>query len=132
LTPQTKMALLRLPRDKECPYIVVPARRWKYVFDHPALVDQAGFAVLNNFLKQYHARCRWAKLPEVDFHALRKTCVTNWLEGGVPPHEVQKLAGHSSVETTLKYYAKVDHSAIDRARQASTAYTMPNAGNHAG
>ena len=79
--------------------------------------------MLNNFLLQYHTRCHWAAVPEDDFHALRKSCITNWLEAGVPPHEAQKMAGHSQIETTIRRYAKVDHTAIDRAREASTRYS---------
>lgn len=132
LTVEAKLALLRLKRADECPYVFVPPDRWRYLLNNLAIIDSSGFAVLNNFLLQYHARCRWAEVPEDDFHSLRKTCITNWLEAGVPPHEVQRLAGHSSVETTMKYYAKVDRSAIDRARRASTAYTKPKRGSHAG
>ena len=37
------------------------------------------------------------------------------------PHEVQRLAGHSSIETTMNYYVGIRESMIDRARQASSA-----------
>ena len=37
------------------------------------------------------------------------------------PHEVQRLAGHSSIETTMKYYVGIRDSMIGRARQASSA-----------
>ncbi len=131
LTLEAKLALMRLPRVGGCPYMVVPERRWTDILNHPEMVEKAGFTVLNNFLRQYHVRCRWAKVPMEDFHALRKTCITNWLEANVPPHEVQHLAGHSSIETTMKYYAMVDRAAIDRAREASSSYTETNATNHA-
>ena len=36
------------------------------------------------------------------------------------PHEVQKLAGHASIETTMKYYVGIRKSMINRARAAST------------
>ena len=86
--------------------------------------------ILNNFLRKYHVRCRWAGVPEGDSHALRKTAITNWLEAKLPLHEVRKMAGHSSIETTVKYYAKVDRAAIDRARAASVRYSTrsPHAG----
>ena len=53
-------------------------------------------------------------------HDFRRTCITNWLKDLVPPHEVQRMAGHSSIETTMKYYVKVDSTAMDRVREAST------------
>ncbi len=35
------------------------------------------------------------------------------------PHEVQRLAGHSSIETTMKYYVGIWDEMIDKARHAS-------------
>ena len=37
------------------------------------------------------------------------------------PHEVQRLAGHASINTTMKYYVGIRESMIDRASQASSA-----------
>ena len=34
-------------------------------------------------------------------------------------HEVQRLAGHSSIETTMKYYVGIRDEMIDKARHAS-------------
>lgn len=39
------------------------------------------------------------------FHDLRKTFITELIKSGRPLHEIQKLAGHSNVETTMRYYA---------------------------
>jgi integrase len=55
------------------------------------------------------------------FHDLRATCITEWFERGMMPHEVQKLAGHASIDTTMKYYVGIRESMIDRARGASAA-----------
>ena len=45
-------------------------------------------------------------------HALRHSFVTEALEAGVPVHIVQRMAGHSSVQTTLAHYAHVRDSAL--------------------
>lgn len=45
-------------------------------------------------------------------HSLRHTFVTEALEAGVPVHIVQKLAGHSAVQTTLGHYAHVRDAAM--------------------
>ncbi len=37
------------------------------------------------------------------------------------PHEVQRLAGHASINTTMKYYVGIRESMLDRARKASVA-----------
>jgi len=60
-----------------------------------------------------------ASIKDADFHDIRKTCITEWLEQGLGPHEVQKLAGHSDINTTMDYYVEVRESLIDRARKAS-------------
>jgi integrase len=122
LTPRTKAALLRLERTDDQPYVVVTRERYARIW-REFRQGKRPARILNNFLTMYHTRCRWAGVSEDDFHALRKTAITNWLEAGMPPHEVQNMAGHSSIETTIRFYAKVDRSAIDRARAASIAYT---------
>gem|GEM_PF-2363317 len=123
LTSEVKLALFRLGRTLGQPYIVLTPDRCARVLRGRDR-GRRPVQILNNFLRQYHVRCRWAGIPVDDFHALRKTCITNWLEAGVPPHEVQKMAGHSSIETTIRFYAKVDRSAIDRAREASGRYSV--------
>jgi len=40
-------------------------------------------------------------------HDLRRTCLTRWLEDGADLRAVQTLAGHASVQTTLRHYAAV-------------------------
>ncbi len=37
------------------------------------------------------------------------------------PHEVQRLAGHSSIDTTMNYYVGIRETMIERARVASSA-----------
>ena len=57
---------------------------------------------------------RWDKLlkvSEVDhvtLHDLRRTYITRLIRAGVPLPTVQKLAGHVSITTTLKYYNAVN------------------------
>ena len=78
--------------------------------------------VINEFTRNWHKTLTRAGVPQCEFHSLRKTCITNWLESGVPVHEVQKWAGHSDVNTTIRYYAKVDKSALERVRKASAEW----------
>ena len=66
------------------------------------------------------------KVFDATFHDLRATCITEWFEQGMMPHEVQRLAGHSSIETTMKYYVGYRQGLIDRARDASTAALNPD------
>ena len=52
---------------------------------------------------------------EGTFHDLRRTCITAWTRG-LAPQEVQKLAGHASITTTMDYYAAVGTDVLDRAK----------------
>ena len=73
-----------------------------------------------------------AKIPytddagrDVDFHALRHTFISNLSRAGVHPTVAQKLARHSSIELTMKYYTHVLHesevAAIDALKNLSYA-----------
>lgn len=46
---------------------------------------------------------------------LRCSCITNWAKR-LPVHVVQKLAGHSDIRTTQKYYLSVQTDDIQKAQ----------------
>jgi integrase len=50
------------------------------------------------------------------FHDLRRTCIKQWSCAGLPPEDVQALAGHSDYKTTLAYYLPTGTNYLDRAR----------------
>ena len=75
-----------------------------------------------NHRRNWQVICKKAGVEDATFHDLRATCITEWFEQGLMPHEVQRLAGHSSIETTMKYYVQVDRNdlraALTRCRKA--------------
>ncbi len=83
------------------------------------LIDRVAKCPDNNFRRNWLHICNKAGVEDATFHDLRATCITEWLEHGVMPHEVQKLAGHSSIETTMNYYVGIRDEMIGKARQAS-------------
>jgi len=74
---------------------------------------------LNNFDKQFGLILERAGVDEGEFHDLRRTCISNWLENGMKEYEVMKLAGHASFATTHKFYLAVSKRLVSRARDAS-------------
>ena len=56
-------------------------------------------------------------------HQLRHTCITQWVESGMDFKEVQYLAGHSTLEMTLRVYAHYRR----KSREAETATRVSSA-----
>jgi integrase len=65
---------------------------------------------------RHQVRHWWAKIcevcgiEEVSLHGVRATYITTALDHGVPIVDVQKLAGHSSVIMTMRYYRNSQQS----------------------
>ena len=106
------------------PYLLLPPERYQHLIrlkEAGQLIDRVCKCPDNNFRRNWLHLCKKASIEDLTFHDLRATCITEWFEQGMMPHEVQRLAGHSSIETTMKYYVGFRETMIDRARQASSA-----------
>lgn len=53
-----------------------------------------------------------AGIKDLHFHDLRRTCISRWQKQGVPLGTAAKLAGHTQVQTTLKYYTASDAETV--------------------
>lgn len=62
-------------------------------------------AAAGNLRRETVRACIRAGLPPVDFHGLRRSAGSRWLELGLSMHEVSRLLGHRSVTTTERWYA---------------------------
>jgi len=77
--------------------IVPPARPW--ITQVPLKITTEGF-------KTSFARARVkAKLPDVQFRDLRRSCGTMLVRAGVDLYVVSRILGHSSTAVTQKHYA---------------------------
>ena len=77
-----------------------------------------GKDLLNNVPGNFNViRCR-AGVTHCTIHDFWRSCLTNWIRKQ-PPHVVQKLAGHSSLETTMKLYVIVMAGEMHSARDVS-------------
>ena len=74
-----------------------------------------------NFGRSWQTIFKKAGIENGTFHDLRSTCITEWLERGLMPHEARELTGHADINTTMNYYVGIRESLIDKARGASTA-----------
>jgi integrase len=115
------------------PYVFVPSGR----YDRIQQTRQAGEWTVRqgkcpagNFRRQWLIILSRANIDEGTFHDLRRTCITSWFAHGLSEYEVMIMAGHSSFETTRKFYLAIRNDLIDRARQASTEAMETIFGTH--
>lgn len=105
-----------------CPYVFVPMSRYSHIQklrnDSKWTVEK-GRCPVNNFTRQFNAIQEMASVEHGEFHDLRRTCLTNWLSGGLSEFEVAYLAGHAKFETTRRFYLAVRRDLVDRARAVS-------------
>ena len=112
---------LQVEAAEGCPYVFVPAWRWDFV--RRALEQDTwrdGQRLVNNLGRRLATVRKRAKVAHFTFHDLRRTCVTNWART-LPAHVTQRLAGHSDIKTTLKYYISVQPEDLERARTVQAA-----------
>jgi integrase len=102
---------------ENCPYIFMDHGRWNYYRQQLENREwRTGQALLNNVLRRFKTLCRTAKVGPYTVHDLRRSCITNWAKK-LPVHVVQKLAGHSDIRTTQKYYLSIQHEDIKNAQK---------------
>ena len=69
----------------------------------------------SNLTRHFYSVRDRARLPDVRFHHLRRTCPTLLLNLGRRPHIAQAIAGHSHVDVTMMIYA---HSGMTEQTEA--------------
>lgn len=124
LVPELSRVLVDLVNDlpEGQPYPLISVDRYEQVMRLKArsvLPDRVRRCPDENF-KPWRRIRKLAGIKHGTFHDLRRTCITEWLENGLEPHEAMRLAGHSDVETTMNYYVTTRRSLIDKARLASS------------
>jgi integrase len=88
-----------------------------------------GQAVINNFHRRFQVIVVKAVVevpslldregkPTVSIHDLRRSAITNWSKAA-NMQTVMKMAGHSNIETTQRYYAAATEDQLALIRQAS-------------
>lgn len=105
------------------PYLMITQKRYWWLQQLRRQGKMSPRMMVNpdeNFSRPFKRILQRAGISDGCFQDLRKTAITNWFlpESGLSPKEVQRLAGHSDIETTLKYYAACRTDIVDRARQA--------------
>jgi len=104
------------------PYVFVPTPRYDHIQELRKTgkwTVEKGRCPLNNFTREFNKIRTLAGIDYGEFHDLRRTCLSNWLENGLSEFDVMTLAGHSKFETTRRFYLAIRKDLIDRARVIS-------------
>lgn len=86
------------------PYLMIKKDRYGHLIRHKdSMTERMRKEPDNNFSRGFRNLCKRA-FVNGNFHMLRKTGLTE-LTSGMRVQEVKEIAGHSSIETTLRYLA---------------------------
>lgn len=78
-----------------------PVSQWVFPSPTGSLMDPS------KLRKAFAAALKKAGIRGVEFRSLRNTALTIMAESGVPITALQRIAGHSSIEVTARFYLKV-------------------------
>ena len=109
------LAAIQAEAPEGHPYIFISSERLCHILQR----RQKGSwnersAMVNNLSRDFPALCDKAGIEQCTPHDLRRSAITNWAQK-LPIQVVQKLAGHSSISTTRKYYLSVREEDFDTA-----------------
>ncbi len=86
----------------------------------------------NNIIRAFKRRIKQAGINQVGkkltVHILRKCCIQNWANT-LPMNVVKELAGHSSIETTNRFYSTVDDAQLETAARETDRLLTPDREN---
>lgn len=131
--PPAMMALLadmQAVAENGHSYVFLPADRLRLIKDaKSAGTWKEDRAVLNNFSRSFRKLVRLAAKniksivdgdgkPAIGMHDLRRTAITNWSRAA-NIQTVMRMAGHSNVSTTQKFYAATTKDQLEQIRISS-------------
>lgn len=94
--------------DKLLKILQVMPRNFEYVF-----VNEETGKPYVDIKNSWRTVCKDAKVNDFRFHDLRHTAITRMVEAGVPLPVVKEIAGHSKIETTMRYTHTSSQQKID-------------------
>ena len=117
--------LAELPAGQ--PYLMITEKRYWWLQrkrQQGEMTERLKLIPDENFNKPFKRILRTAQIKNGSFHDFRKTAITRW-SNNLPPQDVQALAGHADIKTTLTYYSAVSSNVLDRARSLGATGLEP-------
>lgn len=125
LVPEVGKLLAELVREihDNQPYLLLTPQRYKRIMElkrQGLLLDRIRRFPDENWVKPFGRIRKRSGVQKATFDDLRKTCIKEWADSGLPLDDVMKLAGYCDIETfLLTYYGTVRSSSLDTARLVS-------------
>ena len=115
--------LAELPNGQ--PYLMLDEKRYwtlRQRLRNGQLKDRNRLWPDDNFSNAFRRLRESAGLKRGTYHDLRRTCLTNW-SYHLPPQELQKLAGHADIATTMRYYLGIRADVLGLAKKHTIGAT---------
>ena len=93
-------------------------RQWQASAQKP---DTLVFGNLTTIKKGFGKALAAAKIQDFHFHDCRATCISRMIQAGLPPAEVMRISGHSTLRA-FYIYVRTDMETVFRAAAALDAY----------
>ena len=107
---------LQLDTEEASPYVFISKAWLLHMLNRRSQGNwEPDSEIIINLIRDLKVMYRHAGANPYTLHDLRRSCITNWSRK-LPIQTVQQLAGHSSIETTRKYYLSVQQSDLNMAR----------------
>jgi integrase len=119
------LAQLQLEAPDNVPFVLMGKQGCQRIRDKWQKYREQGRPWLNqywsnNVIRNFHRRVKWAGIEpngkELTVHVLRKCCGQNWANT-LPMNVVKEFMGHSSIDTTERFYSTVDDDHFDKATE---------------
>ncbi len=121
------MMRIRMGLPRSQPYVCLTEDRYAYLQfrrSRGQMTDRQRKCPDSNAKPLRRAR-KNAGVQGISLRHLRSTCLTKLAENNVPLHVIQSIAGHSSIETTRRYYIAVKPESIDAVRDIGATGLEP-------
>lgn len=115
------------------PYILFTRQRYDNVMAKWRKCQKTGDTwdpklMTNNIRREFLIHVKRAELKfngSFSIHTFRKCCAQNWADH-LPPNVVKFYMGHSTIETTNRFYSIVDESHLDWTKKATDKMLEPD------
>lgn len=108
------LAKVQQQQEEGIPYVFVSKSRYLQLLAQ----DKPNTELLHGIPKGFRHLRNVAGIDEGNIHDMRRTAITNWTKQGLTPKDVQLLAGHEDLNTTLEIYAMVqEEDVVEKARK---------------